>query len=274
MVHREHLWSLCLAGVHQVTPMDLWHAWSLAPSVLLPLIALLVLGLRGYAALGREAAAARNCFLAGWLLLAIALLSPLCRLSATLVSAHMVQLMLLVGPAPLLLALGRTGKALSAAWPRRRRLGEITPQPSGMGVTTAAYGLAIWLWHVPPVYDAILTDALWHWLAFAALIALSVRFWIRIVECRQATVGVGVAALLTTLIHTGLLGALLTFAARPFYPILAEGAGVWRLTPLEDQQLAGLVMWIGGGVFYLLAALALCAAWLHTMNRAGSPGRL
>jgi len=279
----EHLWSLCLAGIHRVAPGDLWQAWSLAPSVLLPLAALLVLGLRGHAALAErapDAAAAqrrRTCFLAGWLLLAIALLSPLCRLSATLVSAHMVQLMVLVGPAPLLLALGRTGTALAACWTARfastdRRASR--PAAGSMGLTTAAYGLTIWLWHVPTTYEAILSHAVWHWLAFVALIAVSIRFWARIVDSLRTQIGGGVAALLTTLIHTGLLGALLTFAARPFYAILADGAAPWGLTPLQDQQLAGLVMWVGGGVFYLLAALVLCGVWLRTMSSAdAAPGR-
>jgi putative membrane protein len=285
MSYAEHLWSLCLAGVHPVTPGGLWHAWSLAPSVLVPLAALLVLGLRGHTVMGGADRATvpadvrrrRTCFLAGWLLLAISLVSPLCRLSATLVSAHMVQLMLLVGPATLLLAIGRIGPALAAALPTRsRKVGQPAARHAGrLGITTAAYGLAIWLWHVPAAYDAILTDPIWHWLAFAALIAVSIRFWAGVVDSRPTQVGSSVAALLTTLIHTGLLGALLTFAARPFYAVLADGAAAWGLTPLQDQQLAGLVMWVGGGVFYLLAALVLCAVWLRAVSSAdAAAGRL
>ena len=73
----------------------------------------------------------------------------------------------------------------------------------------------------------------------------------------------------TTALHSSLLGALLTFAPTPWYPAYAHTTAAWGLTPLEDQQLGGLVMWIPAGVVYLLAALALGAGWLHASERQG-----
>jgi putative membrane protein len=70
----------------------------------------------------------------------------------------------------------------------------------------------------------------------------------------------------TTSMHSGALGALLTFAPVPWYPAYAGKAAAWGLTPLEDQQLAGLVMWVPAGVAYLLASLALFARWLHGLE--------
>src|SRR5690606_37582439 len=55
----------------------------------------------------------------------------------------------------------------------------------------------------------------------------------------------------------------ITFAGAAWYPIHAEGAALWGLTALEDQQLAGLVMWVPAGLVYVLAAGHLCAAWLE-----------
>jgi putative membrane protein len=287
MTDAGHLWTLCLAGLHVVTPANLWHAWSLAPPVIVPLMLALAAGLRGYAITSagaganvREIAARRNRFLAAWLLLTVALVSPLCRLSATLVSAHMVQLMLLAGPATALLALALPGQ-LAAALPLRwLRIQPAAPAADGaaapprLAVVTLGYGGMIWLWHAPPVYAAILESPVWHWLAFAALIWVATLFWVRVVAAHRHHAAPAVMALATTLMHTGLLGALLTFAQRPLYPIVAEGAAAWHLEPLQDQQLAGLIMWVGGGAFYLLAALVLCAAWLRALDAADTtPGR-
>jgi putative membrane protein len=288
----DPLWSLCLAGLHLVTPANLWHSWSLAPAVTAPLIILLLATLRGYARMGDSGALPtattdrtrwrqrRAWFVAGWLVLAVALVTPLCRLAATLVSAHMVQLMLLAGPGAALLAWGRPGRALLAAVPSRWLPARLAaPQAAGgaraVGAATVAYGAAIWLWHAPPVYHAILTNALWHWLAFVALIGASLAFWSRILAALRHNAAGAVGALLITMIHTGLLGALLTFSPRVLYPVTAPGAAAWGFLPLHDQQLAGLIMWIGGGVFYLVAALLLCTLWLRALGaQSAAPSRV
>jgi cytochrome c oxidase assembly factor CtaG len=62
--------------------------------------------------------------------------------------------------------------------------------------------------------------------------------------------------------HTSLLGALLTFAPRVLYGVQTMHAGDWGLTPLQDQQLAGLVMWVPAGTIYAGAALAFAALWI------------
>jgi len=225
--------SLCLAGSAAAVPHGLWSAWSFAPQTVLPLAIAFVLYARKARSLPRWQVA---CFTAGWLVLVLALVSPLCRLSATLVSAHMVQHVLLVAVAAPLVVLGM----------------DLRAQGNAM-LATATYGLAIWLWHFPPVYAAVLLDATAHTLAYAALIAASLWFW-------AAVLNTGLRAapmLFVTILHTGALGALLTFAGRPWYPILAPGAELWGLAPLVDQQLAGLIMWVPMGTLYLVVALAL-----------------
>jgi putative membrane protein len=67
----------------------------------------------------------------------------------------------------------------------------------------------------------------------------------------------------TTMIHSGLLGALITFAGAPWYPAYNGLTASWGLTPLEDQQLGGLIMWIPAGLVYIFAGLALFAGWLR-----------
>lgn len=270
----EGLMSLCLAGLQRVTPDTVWRAWSLAPEALLPLVALIALFVYGTRSAPR-AAMRRMTFLAGWSVLVVALVSPLCRLSATLVSAHMVQHMLLVTAAPILLALARPGPALAAALSglaaRHRKLPD-PPRPS-LTAVTLVYGAAIWLWHAPAVYTTLLTSATAHVLGTAILITAATVFWGAILATGPRRAPAAIVALLATMAHTGLLGALLTFSARPFYPILAPGALDWGLAPLADQQIAGLIMWVPGGIVFMAAALALGGVWLRRMERANSPAR-
>jgi putative membrane protein len=79
--------------------------------------------------------------------------------------------------------------------------------------------------------------------------------------------GFGVLMVFTTMLHSNALGALLTFAPRAWYPAYVETAPRWGFTPLEDQQLGGLLMWIPGGMVYLAVALALLVGWLRLTDR-------
>ena len=77
----------------------------------------------------------------------------------------------------------------------------------------------------------------------------------------------------TTALHSGLLGALLTFAGTVWYPIYDQTTASWGLTPLQDQQLGGLIMWIPAGLVYVIAGLALFAGWLReSENRTNALG--
>jgi cytochrome c oxidase assembly factor CtaG len=73
--------------------------------------------------------------------------------------------------------------------------------------------------------------------------------------------------LFTTTIHTGVLGALLTFAPKPLYATLDSGLrDAFAPSALEDQQLGGLIMWVPGSIVYVAAALLLAAQWLRSME--------
>lgn len=234
----EDLIALCLAGARPALPQDWWSAWSLAPATLVPLLVSLAW------LLARRRAALP---LAGWALLALALASPLCRLAATLAWAHMAQLMALLAGMALLAA---------AARPRAHM-----PRP---GPAAVVHGLLLWLWHVPAVYTVVLQDAAAHLLATALLLGSAWWFWRALLQAPPPWRGAALMALLATMAHTGLLGALLTFAGQPLYPVQAAGARAWGLEPLHDQQLAGLLMWVVGALGYLLAAVLLALRWFGT----------
>jgi putative membrane protein len=79
--------------------------------------------------------------------------------------------------------------------------------------------------------------------------------------------GAAVLYLFTTAVHTSALGALLTFSQAVWYPAYSETTAAWGFTPLEDQQLGGLIMWVPAGVIYLIAGLWLFALWLRESER-------
>lgn len=243
----DSLLSLCTTAAWPALPENWPLTWSLAPATVLPLALLLVLGLRHMARTGATAAQ-RRLWLGGWAVLAAALVSPLCRLGATLVAGHMAQLMLIATLAGALLAAGSRRPAV----------------PAPTGAAALCYGAVLWLWHLPPVYTLTLADPTAHVLAYGALAAASWWFWHAVRGSAGLPAAGAVPVLLFTLAHTGLLGALLTFAARPYYPVQAGGATAWGLAPLEDQQLAGLLMWVPGGIAYGGAALATAMRWLET----------
>lgn len=231
----EDLIALCLAGSRPALQQDWWLAFSLAPATLVPLLAWLA-----WLLVHRR----RRWPLLGWGLLVLALVSPLCRLAATLAVAHMAQLMALVAGMALL-ALGS---------PPRAHM----PRP---GPAALAHGLLLWLWHVPALYSAVLLSAPLHLLALALLLGSAWWFWRAVLLAPTPWRGSALLALLATMAHTGLLGALLTFAGQPLYPLQAAGARAWGLEPLQDQQLAGLLMWVLGALGYLLVAVALALRW-------------
>jgi cytochrome c oxidase assembly factor CtaG len=172
----------------------------------------------------------------------------------------MLQLTLMTVAAPALMALGFSGRAGKGNVPASGPGLRVGPLP-----LAAAYGLLIWLWHVPTVYEAVLNDAFIHVTLIGLVIAVSMAFWHSLFDITQRPAAF--AALGTTALHTGLLGAILTFAPRAFYPSLAGGTG-WSFAPLADQQLAGLIMWVFGGALYLAVAVALAVAWLRELESA------
>lgn len=265
----------------------LWGAWEWEPGIVAPLVVSAVLYGRGLRLLwdehvGRgirrwEAAS----FVIGWLVTALALLSPLHALSEQLFSAHMVQHELLMVVSAPLLVVGRPLVPMLWALPSaaRRRIGRVARRSDMRSawrfisiplVAFFVHGIAIWLWHVPALFEATLTSDAVHALQHLSFLGTALLFWWTIIQghapgghAHAVSFGVAVLLLFGTALHSGALGALLTFSRAVWYPVYANAAASWRLTPLEDQQLAGLIMWIPATFAYLVAALMLFASWLR-----------
>jgi cytochrome c2 len=127
------------------------------------------------------------------------------------------------------------------------------------------HAAALWIWHLPGPYQSTLSSGTMHFLQHASFLGSALLFWWALLHGREGVMGYGTAVLyvFTTMLHTGLLGALLTFSPTVWYPAYYATTAPWGLTALEDQQLGGLIMWIPAGLIYIVAALALMARLLR-----------
>jgi cytochrome c oxidase assembly factor CtaG len=122
------------------------------------------------------------------------------------------------------------------------------------------HALALWLWHLPPLFQAALHHPLLHILQHVCFFGSALGYWWSVLGRAHRPKGSAMASLFTTMLHTSVLGALLTFAPSPWYA--SAGMRAFGLSALEDQQLGGLIMWVPGGLAYLIAGLGLLARWL------------
>ncbi len=262
-----------------IAPHDLWSAWEFDPGVAAPLAISALLYLRG-ARVSRGVTPGRQAlFWSGWVSLFLALVSPLHPLGEALFSAHMTQheiLMLVSAP---LLVLSRPMPAMLWGVPLewRRRIGGWTHaclfQRFWRGVTLPSTAwiisaVALWTWHVPALFDRTLSNEWVHAAQHASFFGSALLFWWSLFEARGGMhAGSGVVYIFTTAIHTSILGALLTFAPAVWYAPYSTTTQAWGLSPLEDQQLGGLIMWVPASAVYIAAGLWLFARWMRESER-------
>jgi len=267
--------TLTAPGVPSESGPDWWVLLCLALALLMYGIGLKRLGLRarrGRTVRLREA----GYFFGGWTALALALASPLDIAGASSFSAHMVQHeLLMIVAAPLLVRgrpLGVWAWSMPRAWLR----------PFGGAMRASAVGVvwrgltrplhawllhfaSLWLWHVPFLFQAALLHPAVHALQHASFLFPALLFWWAVIgnNAPERNPGAAIAYLFTTMLHTSALGALFAMSEHIWYPVYGLGATLYGLSPLEDQQLGGLIMWVPGGLAYVIAGLMLCASWLR-----------
>lgn len=260
-------------------PHDWWTAWSLDPGIALPLALTAALYLRGASEAHGVSRTQQICFWSGWSLLVLALLSPLHPLGEALFSAHMLQHEVLMVAAAPLLALSRPQVALLWGVPFRwrRALGQWSKGKAVQYVWRFAthpmtawwlHAAVLWIWHIPRLFQGTLANDWIHAAQHVSFLGSALLFWWSLSYARgPANYGASVLYLFTTAVHTSILGALLTFSTRVWYPAYLTTTGAWGLTALEDQQAGGLIMWIPAGMIYLIAGLGLFAAWLRESDQ-------
>ncbi len=239
--------------------VNLTPVWTFDPWIVIPLFVSGGLYMFGTARLWRHAGTA-------------ALVSPLHWMGEDLFTAHMVEHEIIMACAAPLLALARPVGAFLWAFPaplRRRlgRAGRLRPiRATWTAMTrpltaTIGHGVVIWFWHAPVMFDAAaVASILVHRLQHVTFLVSALAFWWALM--RRCDRGAAVFHLFATMIHTTLLGALMAMAPRVLYPRQTVDSARWGLTSLEDQQLAGLVMWVPAGTVYAGAALVCAVLWI------------
>ena len=214
-------------------PDDMLLRWNLDP--------VLILGLLGCALLAMRSARPRSA-MAGVGVLAVVFVSPVCAISVALFSARALHHILIVAVAAPLIA---------HAFPAQRS--------AHVGLALAVSTVTLWLWHLPGPYDRALADSLVYWAMQASLLGTSVWFWRALFAAQPVSASF---AAIGAMAQMGMLGALLTFAPNALYLTHAGTTLPWGMTQLEDQQLAGLLMWVLGTVPYAIAtALVARRIW-------------
>lgn len=183
--------------------------------------------------------------------LVIVFVSPLCALSAALFSARVVHHVLLVAVAAPLLAI---------SWPTRR--------PLAPALALVGFTAVLWAWHLPTAYDLALSNLAVYWIMQLSLLGAATAFW-RTAFDQEEMRARGLALILAGYMQMALLGALLTFAPSPLYAIHAAAPLAWGLSPIADQQLGGLIMWVPASLpFFVFGALLARRAWRVLEGRA------
>jgi putative membrane protein len=254
-------------------------AWTADPLIVLPLYSLAILYLIGANRLWANAGFGRGTtalqlayFWIGWTTLTLALLSPLHALSEQFLSAHMVEHeLIMVVAAPLLVLsrpLGTLLWALPEAW--RRPMALQISSPFGWAwrcltipaLATALHSFIIWAWHFPALFNAALANPWLHMLQHVCFLLVAVIFWWAILNVPRTQLSVSALHLFITMIAMTALGALIALSPHLLYGTYQGNSEAYWRSDLDDQQLAGVIMWVPGCAIYALAALALLGKWI------------
>ena len=218
------------------TPETLWRDWNFDPPLLAAIGAIFVLLITTAATRQQRLTAG-----AAFAVMLIAFVSPLCALASALFSARVLHHILLVTfLAPLIVL----------SFPPQIRL----RQPLPAQLSFLVHTMMMWFWHAPGPYLFALSSPAAYWLMELTLIGSAVWLWVDILSPRRSA-GAAIALLLGTTIQMGMLGALLTFSREPLFAAHMDTTHAFGLSPLADQQLSGLLMWVPAALPYLFAAL-------------------
>ena len=260
--------------------------WMLVPMLLAAgLYAGGFLRLRTRATHGRRRLDRRGViFAAGLGVLAGATLSPLHAFGARSFVAHMAEHELIMRAAALLRgwlrplsvvfwAVPRGGCGARGAIPRSRAGSALWRFFTDPVLATVIQAAALWLWHLPSLFDLALRSEAWHAAQHLAFFVSALFFWSAMLSPRRSP-WAAAACLFATSMASGALGAFMAFSQSPWYaPYAALGLAAFGLTPAQDQQLAGVLMWVPGGLFHAAVAVALLAPQLRSRPGVGAAWR-
>jgi putative membrane protein len=204
-------------------------------------------------------------FSQGVLVLVLALLSPLDDLADQyLFSAHMVQHLLLTLAAAPLLLVGTPGWLLRELLRATRSL-DLARGARHPLVAFTTFNLVFALSHLPVLYELALSSEPLHAAQHLVFLATAVLMWLPVLSpLAEAPPYPPLGQVLYLFLQTvpaALVGALLAHASSPYYATYVLAPRIVSLSPLEDQQLGGLIMWVGSGVYFLIATAVVFFLW-------------
>ncbi len=236
----------------------MWLRWTLDPVLLTALAAIALAYIMLARRSGRSGSTWRTtAFYAGWAVGSLALISPLCAVSISLFSARIVQHMVLETVAAPLMALG---------WAPSRR------NSSGALFAAAAFVIALIFWHAPRPYVATFDSTSIYWTMHLTLLGSALWFWREVLGARPDRAATPLAATLGVSLAMALVGAVILCAPEPLYAPHIFTTWTWGLSPLADQQLGAVVMWVPAGLIFVVSVMASLAAVLRREPAAWSAG--
>lgn len=268
---------LSVALLHPAAELS-WLRWSIHPST--------VVGIAGLAALyfwrarhapaaekDRPTAGQRLSFIVGLLVLFAALNGPVHDLSDYyLFSAHMVQHLLLTMVVIPLLLFGVTG------WMLRPILGLRGVLPVARRLTTPAacfiiFNLTLVLWHLPPLYNAAMASHDIHIVQHLCFLAASTLMWWPLLsplpELPRPSYPKQMLYTMLLMLPMMIVSVYITYADSVLYPAYASAPRIWGLSPLDDQRLGGLIMWIPGSLMIIGILTVVFFKWVGSEEDPG-----
>lgn len=260
------------------------------PWMLIPTLLVIGLYLAGFLRLRRRSGPGRadlvrrgRLFALGMATLAGATLSPLHALGARSFTAHMAEHeLIMLAAAPLLVSARPLGVLIWAFPPAgRQALAGIARGRAAIGLwrvvtepvlATVLQAAALWIWHLPSLFDLALKSEAWHAAQHLSFFVSALIFWQAMLSPRRSP-WTAAALLFVTSMASGALGAFMALSDSPWYgPYASLGLAAFGLTPVQDQQLAGVLMWVPGGLFHAVVAVMLLAPALRATPREAMHG--
>jgi putative membrane protein len=249
-------------GLAPIPGRETWNTDPILISALVGLALVYILGCRG-----KDAPSNRQqvCFAAGFFVTSAALITPLCNLSVALFSIRVSQHIVLTLIAAPLLAFGRPERALAVLLPRLKE-SKLWDGRLALVVGGSAYAAAMWTWHMPGPYDETLRNNYVYWAMHITTIGAALLLWHGLLLHNATYSGTALIVGFGTGMQMSLLGAILSLAPRPMFVVHFTTTWPWGLSPLQDQQLGGAIMWVPAGILFTAYSLAAFADWLQTVD--------
>ena len=266
------------------SPATILRSWTFGPGVVLVVVAVGSLYLWGAVVVARRSGRPfprnrRRAFLAGWIVLVLALASPIARYSQLLLSVHMVQhLLLTMVAAPLLLLGAPVTLALQASSPRMRHRillrvlhSRIAKAVSHPVVAWSLFALVMWASHFSALYERALENQAVHGLEHLLYLGAALLFWWPVVGVDPTPSRLSHPARLLYLFlampQSALLGLSIYDSDRLLYPHYLTASPQLGQSAIGDQHLAGAIMWATGMLFIVPALALVLVDWMNREER-------